>query len=742
MLAAAFLSGFAALLYELSWVRQLVLLFGVNYFAITTILFTFMTGIAAGSVVAGRLVDRWRFQPLLVFAALELFLAMYSHLIVPLRISAEDLYLCLVGDSDLSFMSHTAIRFLVGNIILLPPTLASGATLPVLGKMFVRGDDEIGRGFSKIYGANVLGAAAGTFATTFFLIGLFGYTVTARIGSLANMSAALLALGPFLLGRVTWRTPVIKTGRPWLASARAVQSASFVIGFTSLALEVLWTRIFSQYGPNPSTYIFAVIVGTFLIGHAAGSGLFFPFLVRRLTPRFGPAALFAFVQALMGVCILVSLLFLSFRSSVLEPAAFLQGIGLTLPRERIWILLPAIIFPAVCSGVLFPLANQLSIGRISNMGTGVGTLSALSTLGGILGSFLTGFCLISALGIVRCLIVLGAVNCAVASWVVYDQNRRNGRHPRARLALSGLAIGALLLHLICSAEPWSYLLLFPGEKVIAFSEGRSDSTAVIDHPCGSRLMLVCGERLLGGGSDVGLALQFNGDAKRAAIIGVGTGSVTAQALAQKSLQEVVAIDIDGELTGLMPYMIGPDFNRFVAPRFRFVEDDGRHYLLTHSEKFDLIVNDAAMYAWYLELSTLEFNRLVLSRLAPGGLYIGRLHPHRITEEALREEIATFCAVFPNAAYWQLNPHITMLIGCNGNTRLNAIKKFGRSGTAKLIGDAAALQRKAAGARLIVDDRPLHIPDAFLQKTSFPIFEYTPPERLPGGGRVKTLGNGS
>ena len=109
----------------------------------------------------------------------------------------ERLYLA-VAVGDLSFWSHAVLRFLFGALILLPPTLASGATLPVAAKAFIRADESIGRGMAWLYGANVVGAATGCVATTFFTIGLFGYPGTAWIGATANGLAGALAL-------VAWR---------------------------------------------------------------------------------------------------------------------------------------------------------------------------------------------------------------------------------------------------------------------------------------------------------------------------------------------------------------------------------------------------------------------------------------------------------------------------------------------------------------------------------------------------------
>src|SRR3989442_115090 len=55
-----FLSGAVALVYEVLWLRMLILIFGSTQFAVSTILTAFMSGLALGSFLFGRIADRSR----------------------------------------------------------------------------------------------------------------------------------------------------------------------------------------------------------------------------------------------------------------------------------------------------------------------------------------------------------------------------------------------------------------------------------------------------------------------------------------------------------------------------------------------------------------------------------------------------------------------------------------------------------------------------------------------------------
>ena len=725
MLGAFLLSGYAALTWEMSWVRQLVSLFGVTWFAITTILTVFMGGIALGSVIAGRLVDRRGWPPLLVFAVLEAFLAVYGLSFSHLLAGVESIYLA-VAVGDLSFWSHAALRFLFGALILLPPTLASGATLPAAAKAFIQADASIGRGMAWLYGANVVGAATGCVVTTFFTIGLFGYPGTAWIGAAANGLAGVLAL-------VAWRMQKAPAPKPrpasaptvWTTQARVVAVAYFTVGFCSLSGEVLWSRAFSQFGFNPTTYTFGMVLGAFLVGHGLGSLLLFPVLVK----RFRAERLFGGMQAVIGVLTLLCVLSLIPRVPM-EPMQLLRNVGIILPTQRAWLLIAAVMVPAMLSGALFPLASRLSIKGLDGLGTGVGSLAALSTVGGIAGSFFTGFLFMPLLGAIHCLLVIAGLNLVAAAWSVWALTGM-GPKTKALGASAAVAVGVLVSVLLVPNHV--HLVLFEGETLVAFGEGRNSSTGITSDPRFGNILLVHGERVKGGGSSVNLTAVLHPEARDAAILGLGTGAVAAEALRLQQLDTVTAVDIDGDLPEFIPWMRGDDMVMFQPPRWSFVENDGRHWLLTTDRKVDILINDAAIYAWYLELSTLEFNRLARSRLEPEGIYAGRLHNLRITEEAFRREVATFLEVFPNAAIWGLSEDICMLIGRNGDLPVDEAPPGHHGGyAATLWYDAEQMRALAAGQTLITDAYPLHIPDTFVPYDELPLLEYAAPGAAPEG----------
>ncbi len=693
----------------MSWVRQLVNLFGVTWFAITTILTVFMAGIALGSLAVGRLVDRRRVDPLLLFAGLELFLGLYAQAFPWLLGLVEGLYVSVASRGDPSVAAHSALRFGFALCILAAPTVASGATLPAACKAFVRQRDRIGRGVAGLYGANVVGAAVGCFATTFLLIGLFGFPVTAWIGTGANLAAAALAVAARRLGGPARAIAIPSPRTVWHRGAAVVAAAYFTVGFCALGGELLWTRVYSQFNPNPSTAVFGVILTAFLLGHAAGASLLFPALHQVVRPR----RLFVGLLVLMGLSTPLAVLDLFIQVDPTSQWPLLSDLGVGMPTRRVWLLLPAIVVPAMASGALFPLASTLTIRRVHGVATGVGTLAALSTVGGILGSLATGYWLMPLLGAVRCLVVVAALPLLAAVWARWALAGAGGGRALAVPLVASMLVIVAGASLAARIPPHVHLGLNDGDRVLSFHEGRNTSSAVVEASDGIRRLAVHGEFVGSGGSDLHLAGRLHPSPRRVVVIGAGAGQVVLQALLQRSVEDVWAVDLDGMMPVHFPLMLRTAWLDTSDERMHFVENDGRHFLLTSDGGFDIVANDAAVYAFYLELSTLELNRLVRSRLADEGLYVTRLHLDRITEETMRREMATFMEVFPNAAFWRLDPHNGMLVGRNGEQPVDRCElPTNDLAPPELWYDADQMRRIAAGAPLITDDHPLHLPRAF------------------------------
>ena len=131
-----FFSGASGLIYQVTWARQLQLIFGSTIFATSAILTTFMAGLALGSYLLGRIVDRLG-RPLRIYAVLECGIAIFALLSPFFLDLLKAIYILIYRNLSVNFYSLTVIRFILSFVVLLIPTTLMGGTLPVVSKFVV-----------------------------------------------------------------------------------------------------------------------------------------------------------------------------------------------------------------------------------------------------------------------------------------------------------------------------------------------------------------------------------------------------------------------------------------------------------------------------------------------------------------------------------------------------------------------------------------------------------------------------
>lgn len=193
------LSGAAAMCYEVAWSRTLAMILGNTTFAFTTMLATFLTGIAVGSAFYGLIPKNFKRSRL--FIGLQLLAAVTAVLSIPLFEKLPVLYLSLHGSLVHSWLDMQLVRFALAALVMLPPTLALGAAFPAVAVLLVDEMGQLGERLGKAYALNTAGAVLGAALAGLVLVPLVGMQKTILLGALANLSAALLTW-MFAVGRV------------------------------------------------------------------------------------------------------------------------------------------------------------------------------------------------------------------------------------------------------------------------------------------------------------------------------------------------------------------------------------------------------------------------------------------------------------------------------------------------------------------------------------------------------------
>jgi MFS family permease len=299
--SAATLSGGAGLAYEICWSRALVVPLGNSMDAAALVLAGFMLGIALGAGLGGNWAERVK-SPLRLYALLEVLLGLYA-LVAPLLFETLAAIPAQLGGFH-SAAAAVVVRFTAAGLLVVLPSLALGATLPLLVRALTRVGATLRLHISIVYGANTAGAAVGACVTGFWGIAAVGLSLCSGAAAAAGFSAAGLAL---VVSYGAARPPVTKPAvaadprpqRDRPALARMALGAAAVSGFAMLGCELLWARVLTfVYGHD--TYAFASLLAIVLGGLAVGG------LLQRLLARRDQAELLAVLLGLFALAVLVS----------------------------------------------------------------------------------------------------------------------------------------------------------------------------------------------------------------------------------------------------------------------------------------------------------------------------------------------------------------------------------------------------------------------------------------------------
>ena len=174
-------SGTAALIYQVLWIKQLTLIVGVDVYAITTGVGAFFAGLALGGLLLGRFVDRFQ-RPLRFYATLEMGVALVGVLVTMALSHTAALFVTLEEQSGVLAWGLIFLMVGVGPFLM-------GGTLPAMVRSLRLTEDRIGSGGGLMYGANTAGAIIGALVSSFLLIPALGILGSA-------LTAAALAYSP------------------------------------------------------------------------------------------------------------------------------------------------------------------------------------------------------------------------------------------------------------------------------------------------------------------------------------------------------------------------------------------------------------------------------------------------------------------------------------------------------------------------------------------------------------------
>lgn len=728
ILALFFLSGMAALIYQVTWVRQATLVFGVSVYAVSMVLAAFMGGAALGSFGLRRLADR-TLTPLRLYSLLQLGIALFGLLTPWLLVALMPLYGRAAQSLPAGSGFLTLLRLLFSLLVLAPPTFLMGATLPVMARAYAGRAGRVGGDVGRLYAVETFGAALGCGLAGLVLLRTLGTRETVGLAVALNLVAAggawwvARGIGSREWGvedggveqRIRKRVDARMTASSAPHSQFTIPLAYAISGFVALGYEVVWARILTVFTLH-AVFSFSIMLTTFLLGLTAGSWVGVRWVRRgRLTlVDFGNLQL---ALALMGVLTLYVFWLLPERVT-LEGIFGAYSVGNLVLFE---FLLGFLTFfaPATLLGILFPVMVSLyTEERTDEIGRRVGLLNALNTAGAVLGSLVTGFLLIPWLGLQYSTVGLSAVNLALggAAYTLAPGRRA--------VPAGALAVFVALVLLL----PPGYYLGFRAdapESLKFYGEGVETTVAVFEVPEQNfKVSFVNGRievptdpvsmrafRLLGH-----LPALLKPDAQKALMLSFGNGIATGS-LDSHGIPHIDAVDLSAEQFAAAELYWQENYNVLRSARLHTHVEDGRNFLLQTPHIYDIITTDAThpvnTSSW--ALFTLEFYESVAARLAPDGVFLQWLPFHNLREQDYKRILRTFQQVFPHATLWYTGGSHTLVLATPEPLTVDTVRNtFSTAATNQILVDdlgppatwLSYLAMDAAALRVYAEDGPL------------------------------------
>lgn len=692
------LSGATGLIYEVLWARMLGLVFGATTLAVSTVLASFMGGLALGSALAGRVAPRLQ-RPLRAYGLIEVAIALYALLVPWLFGLVDQVYALVWQQLHPNFYLFSLWRFVLSGATLLVPTTLMGATLPVLAAVLLRTPAFKSTSVTRLYAFNLCGAILGTIAAGFFLLPTLGLRKTIYVAAAINVLIGFVAVfvdrrnlagvgdGPPAAEKPVESQATVDSApasdtRPydglvfWLFCA-------FVSGFVTISTQVAWTRVLTMV-IGSSTYAFSIVVALFLIGLSLGA-----YEIGRKVRADNLRRTIFKVEIATALSLLLSVWIVNQIPWLLVNVGLKSNVGTWLGLLALQIVCAAllILLPAYLMGTVMPIVLVWA----SDAGPAVsvrliGRSYAVNTLGAITGAFCAGFILIPRTG-TRFTIVLAAALCFLVAGIAFPAvARAKDRDVSWALAAGGTVALILASFVIAPALNLDELSIGaydslvrvlarsregvteneapkPGEQghqLLLYKEGPT-STVSVRKDWGITSLAINGRTNASDSEDMAtqvmlaqvpvlLAPSIN----NGLIVGFASG-VSAGAILQSPIGSVTCVELEPATIAASRFFEHVNHHPLNDSRLHLVIDDARTYLRGNPARYDIIMSEPS-HPWVpgvANLFTEEFFKLGRQRLNEGAVFVQWLQVYQLSNQSLRSVLATFQKVFPHVMVFRV-----------------------------------------------------------------------------------------
>jgi spermidine synthase len=470
---------------------------------------------------------------------------------------------------------------------------------------------------------------------------------------------------------------------------------TFIASFCTLVIEMVAGRILAPF-VGVSIYTWTSIIGVILSGISIGA-----YIGGKLVDRFPSRKTLGILLLLSGISALTIIPLTQFVASYRFPVSLMI---------RIFMVTSIIFFiPSCILGTISPVVVRLTLKSLENAGNVIGKIYALSTLGAIIGTFITGFFLISWMGTRTIILLIGAILIFIAilsgPWL-----KRKGSMTLFVIISIVVACPALwaakgFLHKISLNDGTYYYYKESDYYTIKLTKttGSDEKTQleamILDNLIHSYINLDNPlhveyeyERIY---ADV-LKWKFKQDGEFKSLT-IGGGGYTFPRYMEITYPKahIDVVEIDPQVTQVVYEQLAMPKNTKITT----YNTDGRWYVMNCKNKYDLVFTDAYNdLSIPYHLTTKEFAVQIQSIMNPDAILMSNIIDNFQKGAFLPSYIKTLREVFgqKNVYLISVNPnfretHIStfIVLASNGNLDIDAFDKFvkselGRNATAAVL----------------------------------------------------------
>lgn len=674
------LSGFAGLIYEGSWARYLKLFLGHSSYGQVLTLCIYMGGLAIGSFVAGKMVEKVR-RPLLGYAAVELAIGIGGVAYHPLYNALTGIFFDSEWVAGLGFTGAEIAKVVLATGSTLPIAIAVGMTFPFIAAGLMRKSGaEVS--LPMLYFTNSFGSAIGILVTSYMLIPELGNHVTLCVAASINF---LLAMVFGFIGFMTSPTRDEDEDSADASGAEPLNEdyvaehklamppkstwlwIAGITGLTSFVYEIVWIRLLSLL-MGSSSHSFDQMLSAFILGLAIGSAVSGKLLKK------DSLVVLSMAQILMAFFALCTLYFhkpfwgmMNEANQIFNPTndGYVCWSLFKYALSVLW-MVPTSFF----AGMTLPLITII-LTRAFKSEAPIGKVYGWNTVGSILGSAGGGLLLLPLLQLKGALVLAAVLDFAIGFFLLVVYRKRFRYSVPFYVMCAFMVLPSIFInfdpHLITSGAFRAYKNLHPDEKIIV----RDGKTATIsfhesevhyyiktngkaDASLGkNRENPIEGDELTQAATAF-MPMAVKTEPYDAAMVGFGSGMGAHYLLSDPLLKDFDCVEIEQEMMDLAKGFYPWNSRGYDDPRIHIYIDDAQTFFLTNRRQYDLMIS-VPSNPWVSGVASLfshEFYTKMRRYIKPGGLWVQWIQTYEFNDQLFLNILKALDVAFPYVSLYK------------------------------------------------------------------------------------------